>query len=353
MDRDLFKEGQLLRMIHKELRPKSSEDVDDRLAKQLTDKQAAELLYSPLREYVAFASQFGCEVGPTRLIWQQDLPLNDGSILRLVGLNSALVSDDLDDDGANKLILGRMQVELLRTPGVEYVTLCHHPPSWLIDGDAVDSSLLARARVHLFGHKHVQRANQIDNSLRLVAGAMHPERREKDWLPRYNFLRFRVAVESGKRVLKVGVIPRVWDKSTERFDAQLKDGLEEHAYALVLDPWTAPSTVAPPSTPVPVPSTAGAPPPLPDAASTNPRDPHMDHNRRLTYRFLRLPYHLRIEVGQALGLIHDEDKGVADAELFRRFFARARDEKKLEALWGAVEEKHANLDAADNPFKGR
>ena len=41
--------------------------------------------------------------------------------------------------------------------------------------------------------------------------------------------------------------------------------------------------------------------------------------RRLAYRFMSLPYHLRIEAAQHLNLLSDEDRGQSDTELFRRF----------------------------------
>lgn len=76
----------------------------------------------------------------------------------------------------------------------------------------------------------------------------------------------------------------------------------------------------------------------------------MDPRRRLTYRFLSLPYHLRLAVAQELGLLTDEDKGVADGELFRRFLARARDRGQLDTLWRTVERHHGVADPGPSPF---
>jgi len=81
--------------------------------------------------------------------------------------------------------------------------------------------------------------------------------------------------------------------------------------------------------------------------------PKMDASRRLTYRFLLLPYHQQIKIAQDLGLLVDEDKGLADAELFARYFERAHDRNRLEQLWNSVEATHGVADAAPNPFAGR
>ena len=79
----------------------------------------------------------------------------------------------------------------------------------------------------------------------------------------------------------------------------------------------------------------------------------MTHARQLAYRFLTLPYHVRIEVATSLGLIKDEDKGVADRILFERFFFRASEGRELELLWREVEERHGGAATIDgNPYKG-
>jgi GTPase-associated adaptor domain len=72
--------------------------------------------------------------------------------------------------------------------------------------------------------------------------------------------------------------------------------------------------------------------------------------RRLAYRFMALPYHRRVEVAQQLGLLQDEDQGLRDADLFRRFFRRAAERGQLAALWREVESHHHEGKSDDNPF---
>lgn len=73
--------------------------------------------------------------------------------------------------------------------------------------------------------------------------------------------------------------------------------------------------------------------------------------RRLVEHFLDLPYHVQMEIARALGLLQEEDKDQQDAELFRLFFRRATERGKLSDLWDAVETKHPDGKADENPFR--
>jgi hypothetical protein len=72
--------------------------------------------------------------------------------------------------------------------------------------------------------------------------------------------------------------------------------------------------------------------------------------RKLAYHFLDLPYHVQMEIAQALALLRDEDKDQLDAELFRRFFRRAAESGKLPDLWSEVEKHHPDGERDTNPF---
>lgn len=237
VDRSVYRGSQTLRDYHDRLRPADPEEVDERVATYLRDEDAARLLFRPISRYNDFAAKFGCESRPAPLAWQHELRLNDGSCLRLHGINSVLASDETDDNAGRKLIVGSVQARPREEAGVAYLVMCHHPPDWLLDGDAVSRSLNARARVQLFGHKHVQSIERIDNSLRIGAGAVHPVRKEKNWLPRYNWLALRIGSTSGQRALEVDVFPRVWDESRTRFTADYAacDGAESRHYDLPLE----------------------------------------------------------------------------------------------------------------------
>lgn len=81
--------------------------------------------------------------------------------------------------------------------------------------------------------------------------------------------------------------------------------------------------------------------------------PPMDPNRRLTYLFLSLPFHLRLEVAQKLGLFLPEDRDLSDSDLFARIFRRAAEKTRLGELWLEVEKRSGTPMQPTNPFAGR
>lgn len=333
IDRDAIRRSPILQEIQRTIRSAPAGEIDFYIRKYvIEEKTAPELLYGPLKNFLSFASIYSCDHKPNQPIWTDDLFLNDGSTLRLVGFNSTLVSNEHDDDGANKLVLGGAQLQLPATSGLEYLTLCHHPPQWLRDQDFVESKLRERARLQLFGHKHVQVCEEINRkSVRLTAGAMHPDQREPDWIPRYNVISLSVERRDGVRYLNIRIYPRIWNKQDHRFQAEFTaKGEEFRLFALELEDWTPP---APPAKQAPKPSNTIPAPTAPEISQMNP-------SRRLTYRFLTLPFTRQIEVAQELGLFEASDKGLQDTELFRQFFARARKRNLLAKLEQAVEQAH-------------
>jgi predicted phosphodiesterase len=353
VDRDAIRGSGLLQRTHAQIRGGGPLDSERILKECLEEKIARSMLFTPLANYNDFASKFGCAIGLDRLNWEHDVTLNDGSTLRVLGLTSTTISNELDDAGANKLILGAAQTSFPRQEGVEYVTLCHHPPQWLIDQDNVEEVLSARVPVQLFGHKHHQRIDKINDSLRITAGAMHPDRDERTWTPRYNFLLFQVNATGAERNLEVEVIPRVWNETERRFvaDRDPANGSEKRRIPLRIKDWRPPAT---PTTALPQrPESGEDRSPRPMDQATIRGGQQMDPARRLTYRFLSLPYHIRLEVAQELGLLLDEDKDTSDPELFKRFFRRASEKGVLRQLWAAVERKHGPGDALPNPFVER
>jgi predicted MPP superfamily phosphohydrolase len=341
VSRKAIDDGFAVRLLQQALR----EDPAS-LARLLTDGTSADALFAPLASYNAFAAKFKCHFDPKQLVWHHDLTLNDGSKLRLCGLNSTLTSSKLDDGTNKKLVLCDIAHRLLREDGVTYVTLCHHPPDWLIDTAQAEDLLVNRAHVQLFGHKHRQRVLTIGKMLRITAGAMQPERSEQDWVPRYNLLSVVVNGSGSARKLAVKVTARMWSDARKCFVADTADcGADDCGHELDLAPWTGPSAAAFPTTP--------AVPLSPADLAKHPDPPPMDPARRLTYRFLTLSHPKRLTVALALGLVRDDDDGLADRDLFLRYFERARDESRLAALWSEVEKQHDPTVVSPNPFVGR
>lgn len=241
--RDKVRNSKPLKDQYSRFRSMPVVDLDNEIENTVRDQTYSKILFEPIADYIEFASKFSCDIKPCRPFWESDVTLNDGSILRLRGLNSTIISDENDNDEENKLILGGHQVMFLQKEGVTYLTLCHHPPDWLRDRDNVVNAMDVHTSVQLFGHKHNQRIVNISNNdgidtLHLVAGAVHPERLGLDWKPRYNFLSLSVEGTGNPRKLCVTVCPRVWKNETRSFDAEFtSEEQPSQSFLLSLPPW--------------------------------------------------------------------------------------------------------------------
>lgn len=345
VDRQVHENSLNLKNLHNTLRPVQPEHVDAFLGDALRDSEAVTTLFRPLEQYNRFAAKFRCPTAPGALAWEHRVGLNDGSTLVLRGANSVLVSDTTDDNKARKLILGSLQPSAHERAEETVVFVCHHSLDWLLDYDQVIPILNARARVQLFGHKHAQVVDETNNCLRVVAGAIHPDRREPKWRPRYNCLGFSVVGSSDKRQLAVDLYPRMWSEDEPKFvpDYQRCGGTEHRDYFLKLQEWDAPPQASSP---------AGGSMPAAATSTLAAGVERMDPARTLTYRFLSLPHIVRLEIAQEMKLLRGEDEGLFDAQLFERILARASDQNRLAELWDLVEARHEDK-SPTNPYAVR
>ena len=242
-----------------------------------------------------------------------------------------------------------------REPGVVHVSLCHHPPSWILDSEQVVERLNQRASVQLYGHRHHRRTDHNVHSLILHAGALHPERDGgSEWKPRYNVIQLRLTGPDDAPRLAVRVWGREW-KEEHRFGPMALNAGLVGEYEVSLDTVPAPPApqrraaspdsrpAATPATgPDPVVSTGGAPvvsdeeePP-----SAHETTAAMDSMRSLVYRFYDLPYHHRQKIIVDLGLLQDDDKGVTERELVRRVVERIRAADRLDEFRNAIDAVH-------------
>lgn len=337
------------KMLHERIRTKGVDEIDAQLRAFADHAQSARALLGPLAEYNRFAAYFQCSISAEKPFWERDLVLSCGTSIRLRGLCSVLVSNAQDARG--NIVLGTAQATVPRIDGVEYLTLCHHPPDWLRDQDAVVSPLESRVRIQLFGHKHAQRVQAINNTLRITAGAMHPERNERDWDPMYNVI--EISRLDDQR-LGVRLFQRRWHKADLRFvaDQDSHTGKPHRDYI-----WQdCPSPVRKESRAVEAPKATPAELAVSDdvAAKTTAKDsdamPPPNYERRLTYRFLTLPFRHQIAVAQSLNVLTDEDRALSDEALFRELFKRAAAKGLLGKLWEETEKRHADP-ATFNPFE--
>ncbi|MFO0578927.1 MAG: metallophosphoesterase [Polyangia bacterium] len=341
--------SKITKTLHESIRVKQGPAIDKELREILTDEQSASALLAPLAEYNAFAARFQCSVSATKPYWERDLVLPCGTRIRLRGLCSVLVSNQ--HDAKNNIVLGQAQVNVHRVDGVEYLTLCHHPPDWLQDHDTVVSHLESKVRMQLFGHKHSQRVQEINKTLRVTAGAMHPERDESNWEPMYNVIEIS---RLDDQQLGVRLFQRRWHKDNHHFLAdQARDTNQPyHSYAWQGCP--RPPRKEPHAVEAPKVTAADSAMLAAVAAKTAAKDidamPPPNHERRLTFRFLTLPFRHQIAIANSLNVLTDEDRALSDEALFRELFRRAAAKGLLGKLWEETEKRHADP-APFNPFE--
>lgn len=341
--------SKVTKTLHQSVRAKQGTGLDDELREILTDENSAKALLAPLAEYNAFAARFQCSISATKPYWERDLELSCGTVIRLRGLSSVLVSNQYD--AKNNIVLGQAQVNVHRVDGVEYLTLCHHPPDWLQDQDTVISHLESKVRMQLFGHKHSQRVQEINKTLRVTSGAMHPERSESGWEPMYNVI--EISRLDDQR-LGVRLFQRRWHKVDHHFLADQNRNTNQpfHNYTWQDCPRPAskePSAIGAQMATATDAAMSAAVTPKTTARSTDAMPPP-NHERRLTFRFLTLPFRHQIAIANSMNVLTDEDQALTDEALFRELFKRAAANGLLANLWDETEKHHVNK-APLNPFE--
>lgn len=339
----------ITKMIHETMRGLDGAAIDAKLREYFTHTGSANALLAPLAQYNVFAQPYECDVSDKRPFWQRDLRLSCGTTIRMRGLCSAYVSNAEDD--RNRMVLGTAYAGVRREDGVLYLTLCHHPPDWFRDQDPVEDLLKSRVHIQLFGHKHAHRVDVINEKVRLVAGATHPDRREPAWLPTYNVL------EIGRRdedSIGLRLHHRRWHQAETKFvaDHDPNTGKEHREYKWSGFPRRNP--VASPEVPTgvlagsaqAVAEQVAAPAPLAVDSSPNSED----HKQRLTFRFLRLPTLDRYQIALKLGLMREGDDALPPNTVFLEVFQRAVDARRLADLWDETEKRHDDR-APLNPFR--
>lgn len=359
VDRSRIMHSLTARLIQKALRECAVDEINQKLADAISDANGRKELFATIEEYNKFAGGFGCISSPDPLTWNWEVTLNDGSILRVCGLNSVIASNELDDDRSDstKLILSEFQTKFFREDGVTYVTMSHHPLDWLRDKDTVEDWLDAHARIQLFGHKHVQRIRQVADNIRIAAGAMQPDRNEPGWEPRYNLISLEVVYKSKKRTLQVSINPRIWHDVRKEF---VQDTGGIYTRELPLSDWSSgvadqKNTLEHEQISVVVEEIKQKLLNKEDAESVVEAS-ILNATEKLTSRFLGLPNRLQKKVARDLGLILDTNSESSDTERYRQVFIHATEQLLLESLWTVVEEIYLELGESanpdNNPFKG-
>lgn len=210
-------------MMRNTLRQFAANRVNDELRKWMRDRVSASVIFGPIDNYNRFAAKFLCalrpylddvktleqggEEPPAQPFARRDVKLNDGSILRLWGFNTVLVSDKNDDEGLMLVDPAACQIEA--EEGVAHLVMCHHPFGWLKNKREFEDRLNAVANIQLFGHEHTRRVDEGRRYVRIRAGALQPDRDGQEWKPGYNLIDISIGQDNGKRSLVVKIWVRM------------------------------------------------------------------------------------------------------------------------------------------------
>ncbi|MFD2675974.1 metallophosphoesterase [Camelimonas lactis] len=314
----------LVQLVHDKI--KSSSDPSAEIANQMRDRDARRLMYESLDNYNTFALQFFCDLlPPDRTRATRDLLLNDGSTLRLWGLNTAFISSGKDKEG--DLFVDPASFQITRHDGVTNLVVAHHHLSWLREGIQFGYYLADVAPIQIFGHVHTNRIDMNVDYMRLTASAANPDRYEPGWEPGYNLLEVEVIRHDEQRKLRLRAHVRVWQEAPGGFEAKRYKGSDVWEHTIPLEPWDAPPAIAIPS-PEHIVDTDRGPPP--DGGSA------MNSLRDLGLRFYRLSFSKKSEIAGRLELLEEEDMRQPDYERFRRVLLRANERSQLNELSAAV-----------------
>jgi hypothetical protein len=208
----------------RDLRATKGGNVDHELSTWLHDPFASQILFGPLENYNRhFAAKLLCPIGPYNIkgpdgkvvpnvskpFVKHDVELNDGSILRIWGFNSVLVSDL--SDAENTMLVDPAAAQITRADNVAHLVMCHHPFNWIKNRGPFQDRMDGVVHMQLFGHEHTERVEENKYFVRIRAGALQPERDAPGWKPGYNWIDASVAEIDGRRKLVV----KVWVRGHE------------------------------------------------------------------------------------------------------------------------------------------
>ena len=352
IDRGEISRRRILQNTRQDLRNCSLTDVSRRIAGYLPDEY---VFYDPLKKYNQFAAEFGCQVTANEPRWDDSFAIGDGKHLRIFGLNSVLVSDANDgtDNGRGNLVLGEYQCILPHDEdkGIYNGILCQHPPNWLRDGFQAEQKFNARARVQLFGHEHVDRLGPAGKSVRIAAGAVHPNR-GSSWDPRYNWIVVSSDSDNVDMPIKVEVMSRQWDETKQKF-VGFCDGADQESFCKRSLSTAANSTIASSSEVCIVACPDDCEIDKSVAAATGSPKPGaklQDKSRVLVQRFFSLTYIQQMKAATKLDLHEEGDQDIEGVKLRLEFLKRAKTKGDISKLWDVVESLHRDGKYPDNPY---
>jgi predicted phosphodiesterase len=336
-----------VRNVHRAIVGASQDSREKELRDQFAHPDTGLALMRPIAAYNEFAARFSCQVyTPEKLFWHQDLPLDDHTTLRIFGLTSTLLSGaNGQNDAKLSLYLSPLQTVLDPVDGVVNLVMCHHPPDWLMDQDAVEDAICGRSMLHFFGHKHRQRIHRDHHFVRFSAGAVNPDRNEPGWEPGYNIVKISIVHQDGHRYLDVDAHLRVWQTNPELFRAKMASDTESiyhHRMRLPDLPSGSAKHTASKAASVPLMQTTATAALLEAPSGVVEMEITMSDRdtRNLVLRFWDLASSQRREITLELGLLEPSEMSqLPEPERYGRAFSRAGERGLLERIAEEIEKR--------------
>lgn len=341
VDRSVCRSSRAVANAQSAIASASRENMETELRAQLRDTDAGPALFKPLAAYNAFASPFAGYVSPNKPFWTSNLDdvLGGGVTLRLHGLTSTLISGlGNRDDSPGYLYLSSIQTVLDPEADVLNLVMAHHPPHWFIDHEDVEDAVNGKAPLQFFGHAHRQRCTQTPSYVRFCAGALHPDRNERDYRPGYNLIDLEVLGTGQHRVVQVRAHVRQWQLNPNRFIAVQTPQGNDIWESDILFPSHAMRVVSPTedlaATEAAAPGVPAGPQPV-----ASPEEVAMSRpsTKDLVFRFFSLTDSQKRDLLIKLKLITQSDLKLSDEELYNDALRLAAQRGLLEDLAREIE----------------
>lgn len=206
IDQNVPKQSISVYNAQKFIEEQKNDDVGFVLRRFKNDNHIENPLLYPIKEYNKFSNKLSSSFDKMQLCWQSEIKLNSKYNLIIHGINSAIISnadDHKDKTKERKMVITQTQIPQNKDGNI-YMLLCHHPPECWKDNDILKKLMHERVKIQLYGHKHLQKIEVDEKSLKISSGAIHPEK-DNNWIPCYNWI--SIKVEKDKLVIKI--YPRI------------------------------------------------------------------------------------------------------------------------------------------------
>lgn len=193
-------------------------------------KQILKALYQPFKNYYDFAKEYGCiskfeddilnsndfDINNC-FSWERELKDDEGVAVRIVGVNTALLSG-CGNKKSKEILPEAMWMNFKKDGEHLNILMGHHPINDISDEKIIAGQIDCRFHLQISGHRHIQTTNSKQLSFKITSAAFEPEcvSNAKDaerYYPVYNIIDIN-RQESGYLIKDK---PVVWKWSDPRF----------------------------------------------------------------------------------------------------------------------------------------